>query len=359
MKHSISHRLCLSVSLVITLLLNISFISFASADQLSAVRNTYGIATGDISGESAKNLNSLFEGISRAGFKNIRVDFEWRDIQPNSANSYSWYSHDQIVKYANKYNLKILAILDYSPKWASEPGCNPNAECAPENPLDFANFAKAVAQRYKSTIFEYEIWNEENSDLDWSPAPNAGQYAQLLKDTYPDLKLEQPNAEVILGGMAYKAAPNGYSIDPVTFLSQVYSAGARTYFDAVGYHPYTFPTTALDPNNAWSEIQSNSPSLRSVMISNDDINKKIWITEYGAPTNGPAPNQYVGQTSQAQMVLYAYIAMSNEPWIGQLYWYTYQDAGLSNISSQNFYGLVTVSGAPKPALKVWEQILGT
>ena len=33
-------------------------------------------------------------------------------------------------------------------------------------------------------------------------------------------------------------------------------------------------------------MYQTSPSIRSIMVANGDSAKKIWITEFGAPTSG-------------------------------------------------------------------------
>ena len=39
------------------------------------------------------------------------------------------------------------------------------------------------------------------------------------------------------------------------------------------------------------------------MVANGDTDKKIWGTEWGAPTNGPSGSGYVTESTQAAQVM--------------------------------------------------------
>jgi hypothetical protein len=333
---------------------NATFVAYAEANDQYKGSADYGIATGDITSLNDQQIDQEMDSIETAGFGWVRFDISWATVQPNNSQTYNWSKYDNIVSIASRYHLRILAILDKTPTWAAPAGCK--VDCETSFPLLFSDFAREAALRYQNNINNWEIWNEENVSGFWSPSPSAVQYANILKSTYPVIKSVEPNSTVLIGGLS--AAGNSVSsINPVSFLQELYQDGAGKDFDAIGFHPYTFPSTPLSGNNGWSEMSATSPSLRSVMVANADASKKIWITEYGAPTDGPTASSYVGETSQAQMALYAYIAASKEPWIGPLFWYTYQDSGTSTSTAQNFYGLVSASGVPKPAYHIWQQIL--
>ncbi len=64
--------------------------------------------------------------------------------------------------------------------------------------------------------------------------------------------------------------------------------------------PYCWPAFPGDTEHwtAWHQMYGNSPSLRSVMGDNGDAGKRIWATEFGAPTDGP-PGSYVSEGTQA------------------------------------------------------------
>ena len=175
-----------------------------------------------------------------------------------------------------------------------------------------------------------------------------------------------PSSTVLLGGLSPAANAEG-NIAPVDFLSQVYAAGDRAYFDAVAFHPYSFPVLPLNPQpwNAWTQMATASSSLRSVMLANGDGEKKIWVTEYGAPTGGPGAStnngtlanysaavDHVTEALQAQMMAQAVAAEETTTWMGPLFWYSYEDLGTSTGTIENFFGLLRHDGSQKPAYPV-------
>src|SRR5207248_11741382 len=101
-------------------------------------------------------------------------------------------------------------------------------------------------------------------------------------------------------------------------LKGVYANGGRGYFDAVGDHPYCYNGTFNCPNtysltSAWSQIADTPQSLVGLMNANGDGNKKIWATEFGAPTNG---TNAVTEAHQASMITDAYALWKSYPFSG-------------------------------------------
>ena len=133
----------------------------------------------------------------------------------------------------------------------------------------------------------FEIWNEPNIALFWQPKPDPSAYTADLVAAYSAIKAVDPSAFVISGGLAPTVTKN-HNISAIDFLKAMYADGAKGSFDAFGYHPYSFPELPDSNESGWSQMARTSPSLRSVMIRNGDGNKPIWVTEFGAPSGGPA-----------------------------------------------------------------------
>ena len=133
----------------------------------------------------------------------------------------------------------------------------------------------------------FEIWNEPNISEFWSPAPDPAAYTADLKAAYTAIKAVTPSAMVITAGLA-PAADSSNTMDTVTFVQDMYADGAQGYFDGIGDHPYTYP---FAPDNAllgsaWSEMDADQPVAAQPHDRARRLAKKIWITEYGAPTSG-------------------------------------------------------------------------
>jgi hypothetical protein len=316
---------------------------------VSPDNNDIGISVNGLTTTSEDQINNEFKSISNIGFRWIRTDFIWSEIQPDKNSDFRWEKYDQIVNTAHKYNLNVLGILDYAPKWDSSPSCT--TSCAPVNDSYFASFASTTAKHFNTRVTTWEIWNEENSVYSWSPKPNALSYSVLLKLSYNAIKKVEPNDFVLMGGLAVVSGPYD-PLDTLTFLDQLYEDGSRNYFDALAYHPYTFPETPLDRNNGWSQITT----IHKLMTRYGDGNKAIWVTEYGAPTNGPK-GMYVSQAMQAADVKDAYYSLTRFSWLKHFFWYTFQDKSTGKYTNQKYFGIISSNNKPKLAYYVWKKLL--
>jgi hypothetical protein len=328
---------------------------------------TLGIAAGSsLPGLSSSELNTTLDGIAATGAKWLRFDFDWSQIQPNNSQSYNWAPYDAVVAAATTRHLSILGIIDYTPSWAQPAGCSDN-KCEPSSAALYGTFAKTLASHYASSVHDWEIWNEPNNPGFWQPAPNPKAYVALLQASYSAIHSVEPNETVITGGLSPQATTSD-SYSPYDFLSAVYQDGGKPYFDAVADHPYTFPLSpTANADDAWTQMANPTNSLRSLMVASGDANKQIWITEFGSPTGGPGPvatlsnpnlaaSPYVVDPGlQASILSDAITLYRTYSWAGPFFYYSYQDAGTDQSTNENFFGLITASGAQKPAYAVFQQ----
>jgi hypothetical protein len=210
----------------------------------------------------------------------------------------------------------------------------------------YASFMASLARQFAGRVAVWELWNEPDGTF-WTggkPAP-PGAYADMLRRTYPAVKAADPSATVITGGLV----GNDWE-----FVQALYANGAKGSFDAVAHHPYTWgilPGTAQDWS-AWYQMYGTSPSLRSTMVDNGDGAKKIWATEFGAPTNGPS-GSFVSESDQADQVTVGFAKWRSYDWAGPLFWYAARDAGTATDTRENFFGIVRSDFSAKPALAAY------
>jgi GH35 family endo-1,4-beta-xylanase len=322
--------------------------------------NGFGVAAGGgLTSYSQSDLDMYFSALRDLGVTWIRWDIDWPTVQPNNSTTYNWTRIDRVANTAKKYGIRSLAIITYAPDWAEISDCPSGRFCPPKDVSTFAGFAGKVAQRYEGVINAYEIWNEQNYQAFWYPNPSASVYADMLRQTYTQIKNADPNAVVLSGGLAAAGDTNG-SISPKTFVSGMYSSGAKDYFDGLGLHPYSYPV-APDYIATWNSFQQMF-EIREIMKANNDSSKKIWITEYGAPTDGPGLQRqlnqlsfsygrdFMSEDSQNQMAKTAASLYSqNKNWLGGFFWYSLRDNGVSSNDPENFFGLLRNDWSRKPA----------
>lgn len=328
----------------------------------------FGIATGGkINGFTKDKLELYFSKLNELGVGWIRWDIEWFYVQNDSKDSFNWDESDRIVALAEKYNIKSVATLAYAPKWAAAESCS-YTDCYPADPSAFGKFAEEAARRYKGKINVYEIWNEPNSNVFWKN-PNPQIYGEILKESYTRIKSVDPNIEVLTGGLAAIEDSKRGSISPVGFLESLYEEGVNKYFDSIALHPYTYPIAPNFPfiNNHFREMEK----IRKLMIKNGDENKKIWITEIGAPTGGPGyasgldkligfkyGSDYMEEEAQAEIlqdsVLYY---KENTDFIAGYFWYSLLDEGSSRGDTENFYGLLKHDWSEKLGYSLYKDLI--
>jgi len=296
--------------------------------------------------KTARVQAAQLRAMKAMGITSIRLDANWAWIQPNSPRSFFWAKLDQAVHSVLSAKMSVDLIIEGCPQWAALHHIK-NTFAQPASARQFSIWAAEVARRYKPRgVKIFEIWNEPNDSLFFEPKANPAAYTAMLKASYRAIKAVNRSAEVISGGLAPVAPgrPPG-SISTISFLKGMYAHGAHGYFDALGDHPYCFPAlpNTYESWSAWSQMYQTAVSIRGLMKRYHDAYKKIWITEFGAPTSGPRGISLKGQAVELTQGI---LDSKKISWIAAFYIYTWQDNARSNY---DYWGLLTVRGKRKPA----------
>jgi hypothetical protein len=158
---------------------------------------------------------------------------------------------------------------------------------------------------------------------------------------------------VISGGLApAENQPRQEAMKPLTFLDGMYRAGAGGKFDAVGYHPYTYPSMPLDDPGDGAFVKV-TPQLHNAMTKHGDRKKQIWGTEMGAPTVTGTSTRFV-----AEYLTKAFKGWNRWSFTGPLIWYGYLDAGTNPTDPEDNFGVVRADFTPKePVLGAFKQAM--
>lgn len=329
----------------------------------------YGIAAGGgLTYLSQEDLDKYFASLQSLGVAWVRWDIDWSVVERDGQGKYDWSGTDRVVKTANRYGINSLGIIAYAPKWASEKGCRSDNQCAPADTKIFAYFAGEVVNRYRDSIKYWEIWNEPNFSSFWGPKTDVKKYTEVLKGAYTEIKKVNPDAVVLSGGLAPSYNERNGSLSPITFVNNLYTNGAGKYFDAIALHPYSYP--ALPQYKIYWNSWQQMISIRDIMVKNGDVGKKIWITEYGAPTGGPGAGKGINkfnfnhdidfmiESAQKDMMIDALSFYNkNQDWLGPFFWYSLKDRGNRSETSENFFGLLRYDGSKKPAYDVFKEAI--
>jgi hypothetical protein len=284
------------------------------------------------------------DAAARTGATWLRVFIDWSRVEPMPG-AFDWGYVDHWINGALARGIKVLGLIGYSPDWARAPGVYFTGP--PVEPKVFASFVSTVVERYGDRVSDWEIWNEPNIPLFWGYQDNrAVGYTALLKAAYPAIKVVQPNSNVIAAGLSPAFAPDA----PPTFVTDMYAHGAKGHFDAMAMHPYVFPHgLAADTHNGWSDVER----VHQIMVANGDGEKKIWMTEMGAPTSAPTADG-VSQQEQARQIVDGLRKSAQTPYSGPAFIFCIRDADTKdqNDREDNFGALVTTDWKPKAAAAV-------
>jgi polysaccharide biosynthesis protein PslG len=289
------------------------------------------------------------------GFGWAKGYVNWETVE-RKRGRYRWDDPDNTVSALQSQGLRILLRVHGSPGWARP--SDAFLSYPPDDMVDFAHFVSELAGRYRGQVAAYEIWNEPNLNYEWGYlSPDPARYTEMLKAAYQAVKMVDPAALIVSGGLATTGDGSPTAVGDLDYLQGMYDAGARGYFDAFGSHPYAFGH-APDYQDAWGLSLSRVTAQRQVMVANGDEATPVWITELGwvLHTNwNLVEHEAIGvdELQQAHYLVWAYQkARSEWPWVhamflfnldfGSVPWYTAAEP-------MRWYAILNPDRTPRPA----------
>jgi hypothetical protein len=304
-----------------------------------------------------------------AGFRWVKQNIGWRDVEGAAKGEFDWSRVDWIVAECNKLSLDLLVRIDHQPQWAggSFPTNGP-----PDNYAHLGDFLYAMASRYKGRIRAYEVWNEPNLAREWGGRPpNAAQYVALLREAYRRIKQADPNAMVISAGLTPTGTQPPQAVPDDVYLEQMYQAmggNSDGHFDVLGVHAagYKAPPE-LSPDEAASDPNYGGQrffcfrrveDLRRIMERYGDGDKQVAVLEFGWTSDRIHPSyawHAVDEATKADYFVRAYQWAKNNwsPWIGLMsliyiadpdwteadeqYWWAISEPGYPDFSPRPAY----------------------
>ena len=301
-------------------------------------------------GADAAAIKRQFDVMESMNVTWVRVDFDW-SVAETERGQFNWEYPDAIVNEAAARGMKVLGVLAFSPEWARPSTRGDSADARhsrPEQMSEWAEFARLVTERYAPRgVHTWEIWNEPNTRKFWPPRPDVNEYGTLFWVAAEAIRGVDEQATILIGGLAPKFHVPDSEVPPTDYLEKLYQNGAVQLADGVAVHPYTFPILPMDtPQRAVGGFK-DLPALRAVMDSHGDGHKKIWITEFGAPT-GAGPYA-VSDNAQATALLQARRQVRKWDWAGPLIYYELVDGGTNPTDAEQNFGVLRSDLSPKPA----------
>lgn len=212
-----------------------------------------------------------FELLKRSGIKYLRISFGWDAIEYEK-DKYDWLFWDDFVKTGvEEYGITMLPYVCYTPAWNSTEPIDSALywNIPPVDMEEWGEFMFDLTTRYKKWIKTWELWNEPDIWIYWR-TQDVGQFAEFHKIGADAVRKADPEAKIVLGGIAYR---------PEWVQSLFEDHGLSPYVDIVNCHNY-FETWHKNPVE---EITNYVNDVYNVVAKYGD-NQPIWMAEVGYST---------------------------------------------------------------------------
>jgi hypothetical protein len=337
-------------------------------------------------------LAALTDALSASGAGWARVRVEWEMIEPDPPEpgqppAYIWGPyHDVKLRLVAETGVRLIATVVDAPSWAASVPCAP---IYPDRLDEFARFLTDLVNRYKEPPYNIKHWELVNEpDYTRSNGHEGGlgcwaydgdQYAQMLAVAYPAINAADPEATVLMGGVAHDWFTEIGGPFYRYFPDDVMGSGGGAYVDVINFH--YFPDfhaewERWDPSSpdryygwlpaptcgdiydgagtqyeAWGiDLVAKTTHFRNRMSACFGLDKPVWITElaeHGYPGN---PDSLA---NQARYVIKGY-ARGMAAGVENIAWYS-----LDRPPYDPYYqSLLYDDFSPKPAFYAYQTLTG-
>jgi hypothetical protein len=321
-----------------------------------------GITADDVFAGDDNYRTTNLSAMAAIGIHTIRQTFDWSTIE-RAPGVYDFSYHDEFVAKASAHGLRVLPVL-FNPPAFYRPTSG-RAACPPRQLGTFASFAKAVVRRYgrrgtlwsdrpavpKNPITAYQIWNEPSLRIYWcNRKPSARRYVTMLRRVGRAIESVDHRAQIVTAGIPASKLKSAVPIK--RYLTQMYRAGARRYFDSLAINPYA---------KNRGDLRRLLRSVRRLMNRHGDRRESIWITELGWADGGPKHRFNVGPKGQARQITQAFALISKvrRPLrLGGVVYYRWRDVPRPPSFRDQWglhTGLIDINGAFKRAFGAFKR----
>ena len=307
------------------------------------------------------------------GIESVRFWIPWSEVEAERG-KFEWRDVDDTVRKIARAGLTPLPFLFGTPAWAAKVDgyqcafweCASFGPASPETRAAFARFSRRAVQRYGPDgvfwrtnwwlpyrpIRVWQLWNEPNLLSFWRPAVYPSGYAELVRVAAEEIHDEDPDAEVVLGGLSGNRTTSK-RISTTAFLKYFYATpGIASSFEGIALHPYD-----ANRRGVFKQIDSG---LKVAMENDPDFD--LWITELGWASRGAGHwvliKSLKGQARMLRRVFGRLIRRAQDWDLRGIYWYAWRDTevGKAVCGWCGAAGLVDRNGVPKPAFAELEQL---
>ena len=297
---------------------------------------------------SDERIREDLQALRRAGVRTLRVSFGWDDLEPER-DHYDYAPIDQVLRIAGELGVRLIPYVCYTPAWLA-PKSAPERDIYRSPPTDvreFEQLMELLAARYQGRFASWELWNEPDNREYW--LGTAAEYALLLKAGARGVKRGDPDARVVLGGIA------GH----LDFLEELLAEhDVASSIDIVNWHSYS-ETWSPEP------LEGITPYLERAaeLIEQHGEAEPLWLAEVGYSSfrrGNFVSDWYTARFAfehtpefQGSALLRVLAMARSVPEVELIAWYEVRDLppGTEVIGDHNnrHLGVLDATGRPKPA----------
>lgn len=325
---------------------------------------------GGIRWRAGADLVDTVARLRAAGATHTRESIAWYRVEPNRG-QWTFSEIDPGVAEAARQGLRITALLDSPPAWATGTTDRSVAPVEGQALADYANYARNLVERYgtngtfwaanpqlpKLPIVEWDVWNEPYMRAFWHNTgahawPDPEGYAQMFRAVVSEARKADPNAKFMA---EVEISTTDANNEP--FLSRMFDAvpDLASYMDIASNHPYVHTdgrspaecnTGTTDTSNRYNFCRVKT--IRRILDREGATAAKLWLTEFGYSTCGSCGKWQVSEATQAQYVHDAFSLLRQWDVADGFIWWVYKSSEASP-GAEDWMGLVHRDGSPKPA----------
>ena len=219
---------------------------------------------------TAEIIKKDLEFLKKHDIKFLRISFGWDAIEVEK-DQYDWLFWDDFVKTAvEDYGITLIPYVCYTPQWISRGKTDTLFfwNYPAEDFNQFGAFMGKLVTRYKKWIKTWELWNEPDISIYWQGTVE--EFAEFTKVGAKAVKKADPDAKVVLAGIAYDA----HFIEGLLRYNDV-----SPYVDIINMHNY-YETWHRHPVESITEYVNEVAEV----VERYGNNQVLWMAEVGYST---------------------------------------------------------------------------
>jgi polysaccharide biosynthesis protein PslG len=291
----------------------------------------------------------------------VRLALYWGEVEPRRG-AWDFAAMDEQIAAAARHGIRVMPYLYGTAPWLSADPTRPPTSSRQQ--AQWIRFVRRAVGRYgaggefwrgranRLSVRHWQVWNEPNFSLFWSPRPDPRRYVGLLAASARAIRSLDPGAVVV----AAAVAPVAGGMPPARFLAEMYATpGAKRWFDVAALHPYASRVSGV-------ELQVRR--ARAAMAAAGDGGAPLLISEIGVASAASSPTSFDrGLRGQARFLRQALglLVAKRRPWrIAGVDWFSWEDGARPDphCAFCEHAGLLRRDGRPKPAWHAYRHLAG-